>query len=165
MVQAGPDDIPDFAMHCSNVLDTCGQKEGAPPLRRPSITAMRSNRPGNEHPSDTGPGGRGRRGRRGAPGFPRHRGCAAPATILDGERSGEPFGLRLLGRTAPAPVRVDGELDAAMAELFLHPGDLASALQREPRERVPERVEVAVAAALADAGDAARMSAGYKTCR
>src|SRR5215210_4894031 len=50
-------------------------------------------------------------------------------------------------------VGVDRERDRRVAELALHPDDLGAALEREPRERVPERMEVALAAALADAVD------------
>src|SRR5947208_13419861 len=73
--------------------------------------------------------------------------------MLERERASQPFRLRLLRRSRPMPVRVDGERDRRVPELPLHPYDLGAAFEREPRERVPERVEVALSAALADARD------------
>src|SRR5919201_3775409 len=85
--------------------------------------------------------------------------CTSDAPIgarrraLDRERRAELLRLRLLRAPSPGAVQVDRQRDRRVPELLLHPGDLGAVLERDPRERVPERVEVALAAALADALD------------
>ena len=49
---------------------------------------------------------------------------------------------------------VEAEVRALGRELSLDPGDLSAMLEPDPGKRVPERVEVALAPALADASDA-----------
>ena len=52
------------------------------------------------------------------------------------------------------PVDVDGQRHGRVAELALHPGQLSAVLERDPSERVAERMEVALTSTLADARDA-----------
>src|SRR6185503_13186306 len=52
--------------------------------------------------------------------------------------------------------------DRRVSELPLHPHDLGAALERDPGERVPERVEIALAAALTNARDPGPLERGVE---
>src|SRR6188508_3288694 len=69
------------------------------------------------------------------------------------KRTLESRGLRLLGRPRPPPVHVDSQRDRGVSELPLHPRDLRPVLQRQSRERVPQRMERPSTSSLALAGN------------
>src|SRR4051812_36342957 len=84
---------------------------------------------------------------------------------LERERPREPLRLRLLRCAPPMPVRVNGERDGRMSELPLRPHDLGATLERDPGERVPERVEVTLTATLAHARDPSPLERGIEDLR
>src|SRR5262249_13147906 len=69
------------------------------------------------------------------------------------EDPADPPRFELLGAPRPRPVDVTRERDRRVSELRLDPRELRTALERDPRDRVAERVERSPSCALADTRD------------